>query len=110
MPFFLILPLWLLAAAVGVVMVSIPRVRRVGVYVLMMSTLAALFSFVVAYGLLLGGALLVPQPAGWFAYLLLAAYLAGIPIGGVIGATAGLVITRKLLPGRRRASVLKRLN
>jgi hypothetical protein len=82
---------------VGAVMVCVRSARRAGIYVLAMSTLALCVSFVLSYGVLVGLALIAPQPGGWFAFVVLGGYLIAIPIGGVIGAVAGFFFTRKLL-------------
>ena len=97
MPFFLILPLWFFAVLVGAVMVCVRSARRVGIYVLTMSTLALFVSFALSYAVLLGLASIAPQPGGWFAFVILGGYFVAIPIGGVIGAGAGFLLTRKLL-------------
>ena len=62
-----------------------------------MSTLALIFSFVLSYAVLFGSTLVAPEPAGWFAFVILGGYLIAIPVGGVIGAGAGFLLARKLL-------------
>jgi len=97
MPFFFIVPLWLLAVIVGAVMVCIRAARHAGVYVLTMSTFATILSFVLSTAILFVGSRVAADPPGWFGLIVVAAYLAAIPIGGLTGAIAGFLITRKLL-------------
>src|SRR5207249_2351925 len=104
MPFFLILPLWFGAVLVGAVMIGVRSARRVGVYVVTMSTLALIVSFVLSYAVLFGLTLIAPQPAGWFAFVVLGGYFIAIPIGGVIGAAAGFLLTHKLLRTHRSST------
>jgi len=98
-PFFFVLPMWLLAVIVGVVMVCLRVTRRTGVYVITMSTFATIASFVLAYGALLAGLWIAANTVDWFRFIALGAYLVAIPVGGLIGAIAGFLMTRKLLRG-----------
>jgi len=97
MPFFLIVPLWFGAVLVAAAMICVRPARRIGVYVLTTSTLGLVVSFVLSYAVLLGLASIAPQPGGWFAFVVLGGYFVAIAIGGVIGAGAGFLLTRKLL-------------
>ena len=97
MPFFFIFPLWLLAVIVGAVMVAIPRLRAAGVYVLTTASLATIASFGASTAVLVAGAALAVDPPGWFGPLILVAYLGAIPIGGAIGALAGVLLARTLV-------------
>jgi len=47
-PFFFVLPLWVLAVVTGIVMVCIQRLRRAGIYVDTVSTFATVISFVLS--------------------------------------------------------------
>jgi uncharacterized membrane protein len=98
MPFFFILPLWLLTVVVGAVMVCSRAATRVGIYVLTISTFATIVSLVLSTAVLFVGPRLAANPPAWFGLMVVAAYLAAIPIGGLTGAIAGFLITRKLLP------------
>jgi hypothetical protein len=98
MPFFFIVPLWLLAVAVGAVMLSIGSARRAGIYVLTISTFATAVSFLLSTAVLFVGPRVASDPpAEWFGLMVVAAYLTAIPIGGLTGAIAGFLITRELL-------------
>ncbi len=96
--------MWLLAVAVGVVIAFIPAARRTGIYVLTMSTLATLASFVLSTIVLLAGSWIAMNLPDWTRFIALGAYLASIPVGGLIGAIAAFLITRKLLARGRTAS------
>ena len=97
MPFFIIVPLWLLAVLLGAVMICIRTARHAGIYVLTMSTLATVLSFVLSTAVLFVGPRVAADPPGWFGLIVVAAYLAAIPIGGLTGAIAGFLLTRRLL-------------
>jgi hypothetical protein len=96
-PFFFIVPLWLLTVVAGAVMVCIRATRGAGVYVLMMSTFATIVSFLLSTAVLIVGPRIAAIPPEWFGLIVVAGYLAAIPIGGLTGAIAGFLITRKLL-------------
>lgn len=97
MPFFFVLPLWLFAVAVSVLMICIPRTRRLGVYLLMMSTCATVASFVLAYAVLIVGLWLAAATnADWLRLIALGGYLIAIPVGGVLGAIASVLCTNAL--------------
>src|SRR5581483_2131127 len=97
MPFFLIVPIWLLCALAGIVLLFIRRFRRIGVYAITVSTTALLVSFGVSTAVLYAGPRLAPSPhPPWYGVALIAAYVAAIIVGGLVGAIAGLVGTRKL--------------
>jgi hypothetical protein len=97
MPFFLILPLWVLAVVLGIVMLCIRSTRLAGVYVVTVSTSATFASFVLSTAVLLVGAQTGTNAPGWFVFAIVAGYLAAIPIGGLAGAIVGFLTTRKLL-------------
>ncbi len=100
MPFFFIVPLWILTVIVGGALVSITATRRVGIYVLATSTFATVVSFVLSTAVLFVGPRIAANPPGWFGFVVVVGYLAAIPLGGLIGAVTGLLLTRKLLAGK----------
>jgi hypothetical protein len=102
MPFFFILPVWILALVVGIVMICIRRLRRAGIYVVSTSTFATIGSFVLSTVALMVGAQLYITASlpGWFAFIVLAVYLLAIALGGIAGAAAGVLITNKALARR----------
>src|SRR5687768_2781694 len=97
MPFFFILPLWLLTVLLGIVMVCARTTRRAGVYVITMSTFATILSLLLSTVVLVVGPRITVSPPEWMGLMVFAAYLIAIPIGGLTGAIAGFVVARKLL-------------
>jgi hypothetical protein len=93
-PFFFIVPVWLLFIGVGTLCVFSSRVRFLSAYLVLGSTMGLLFSFVVSLSLLmLGARLLGGTSAAWISLI---AYLFGIVAGGAIGIVAGLMLARVL--------------
>jgi len=94
MPFFFIVPLWLLLLISGVALVFSPRLRFLTPYIVLGSTVGLVcsvaFSTVV---LLLLGKLLGGTSTGWLAFI---AYLIAIVIGGGVGVVAGLLLGQKV--------------
>jgi|SRR3954454_18558522 hypothetical protein len=103
MAFFFILPLWLLLIIGGIVLICIRSARRFGIYLVVTSTSATTISFVLSTAVLFIAPRIVDRPPSWFAILTIGAYVGAIPIGGVIGAVAGILLTKKLLPAVARA-------
>jgi len=97
MPFFFIVPLWLLTALVGALMVCIRTTRHAGAYVLTMSTFGTILAFALSTAVLFVAPRIAVDPPGWFGLMVVVAYLAAIPIGGLAGAIAGFLVTRRLL-------------
>ena len=62
-----------------------------------MSTFGTILSFVLSTGVLFVGPRIAADPPEWFGLLVVFAYLVAIPIGGLGGAIAGILITRRLL-------------
>ena len=104
MPFFFILPMWLLAVGIGSVMLFRRATRTAAIYVLTMSTFATLVSFVLSTIVLLAGFWIASALPDWTRFMALSAYAAAIPAGGLLGAIAAFLITRKLLARCRTTS------
>jgi hypothetical protein len=94
MPFFLILPLWLLCLVIGGVLCIFKRVRFLSLYVILCSTGGTLVSFILSTLVLVVMPRLLPNMAG-SGLLVVGMYLLGIGFGGLIGVTAGLFAARK---------------
>jgi ribose/xylose/arabinose/galactoside ABC-type transport system permease subunit len=62
-----------------------------------MSTFGAILSFVLSTAVLFVGPRIAADLPEWFGLLVVLAYLVAIPIGGLAGAIAGFLITRRLL-------------
>ena len=108
MLFFFIVPLWLLVAVTGVVLLFLPKHRRLGWYAITVSTTAMLTSFSLSTAVLYFGVKVgAHSRVRWFGIALIGTYLfailAGIPLGGI----AGAFLTRKILSGRKRVTAPK---
>src|SRR5207237_9711802 len=99
MPFFFILPLWVFAVVVGVVMVCLRSTTRAGIYVLMVATFATVVAFALSTAVLIVGAQLATNAPSWLALAIVAGYLVAIPFGGSVGAIIGFLVTRRALRG-----------
>ena len=101
MPFFLIVPAWLLCVVFGVVLLFFQRFRRIGFYAISISTAATAVSLVLSTAALFLGPRVGLQRMGqWSGIALIAAYVLAIGLGALIGALGGFLLTRKLLPRR----------
>jgi len=108
MLFFFFVPLWLLVAVTGVVLLFLPKHRRLGWYAITVSTTATLTSFSLSTAVLYFGVKFgAHSRVRWFGIALIGTYLfailAGIPLGGI----AGAFLTRKILSGRKRVTAPK---
>jgi len=102
MPFFFIVPVWVVAVVVSIVLLAIGRTRTAGIYLLLGSTGGLVGSFIVSTAaLLVGGWLVKGTGQGW---LVLVGYLAAMGVGGLMGVTAGLVAARRVAGRRWRIS------
>ncbi len=98
MPFFFIVPVWMLCVLSGIVLLCFQRFRRIGLYAISISTTATLVSFSLSTAILYFGPRIGAQWMGrWAGVVLMAAYLLAIGIGALIGALGGFLFTRKLL-------------
>jgi thiamine transporter ThiT len=93
-PFFFIVPLWLLLSICGTALLFSPRLRFLTPYIVLGSTVGLMcsvaFSTVV---LLLMGKILGGTSVAWLA---LAAYLMAIVVGGGVGVIAGLLLGQEV--------------
>jgi len=94
MPFFFLLPLWGFCVLAGIALLFFARVRFLGTYVLLGSTFGLLISFLLSVALLFFFAkVLAGTKLAWLAAV---AYLAGIPLGGMIGIAGGAFLAYRL--------------
>jgi hypothetical protein len=101
MPFFFIVPVWMLCVLSGIVLLCFKSFRRIGLYAISVSTTATLVSFFLSTAILYLGPRIGAQWMGrWAAVVLMGAYLLAIGVGALVGALGGFVCTRKLLPHR----------
>jgi len=95
MPFIFLVPAWLLALAASVAMWAKPQSRAAGVYLALGATGALAGSFLLPTGLLLVVSnRTLPHWAGFAALL---GYLAGLVVGGLLGAGGGLWLAQRLV-------------
>jgi hypothetical protein len=93
-PFFFIVPVWLLFVVAGILFLFSSRLRFLSAYMVLSATLGLLFAFLLSLAfLMLGAKLLGGTSVAWISLL---AYLFGIGAGGVIGIVAGLILARGL--------------
>jgi Ca2+/Na+ antiporter len=98
MPFFLIVPAWLMCVVGGIVLLFFQRFRRAGLYTINISTTATVGSLVLSTAVLYLGPRIGLQRIGrWSGVAMVGAYLLAIGTGALIGAVIGLLFTRKLL-------------
>jgi hypothetical protein len=101
MPFFLIVPAWLLCVLGGSVLLCLQRFRRVGFYAISISTAATAISLLLSTAVLFLGPRIGLQRIGrWSGIALIGAYLLAVGAGALIGAFGGFLLTRKVLPRR----------
>ena len=93
MPFFFIVPLWILCVLTGVILLFFKRFRFLSMYLLLSSTGGLLASFLLSLALLFLTAKFVGGTS--VAWLALFAYLAGILLGGAVGIIAGTLLARR---------------
>lgn len=95
MPFFLILPLWLVLLVLSVPLFFVRRLRFLGTHIAIASTAAVLVSFVLSTLILFGSARLLPD-SRFSGVAVISLYLLSIIGGGVAGSAFGMVLAHKL--------------
>lgn len=100
MPFFFIVPIWFLLLIAGIVMVFIRNTRRLGIYVVVVPTMATLVAFLLSTAVLFAAPRLFSNPPTWLSVGVIVVYLAAILVGTLLGAVAGWFALRKVLPVR----------
>jgi len=99
MPFFLIIPVWLLCLLGGLILVCFEKFRRTGIYTIVVSSMATIVSFLLSTGVIYFGPRVVPHRfERWSALLIIGTYVAAIIAGGAIGAVTGFLLVRRMLP------------
>jgi hypothetical protein len=94
MPFFFIVPIWLLFVVVGVLSLFFARARFLSTYLIVSATLGLLFAFLMSLAfLIVVTKLLAGTSLAWISLLV---YLLGIVVGGAIGVVIGLILARGL--------------
>jgi len=107
MLFFLILPVWAVATAVGLVLLPFKAMRWLGLYILSTSTLATVGAFCFSLlGLFAVGGVAKQIGAGdWTGIAALGGYGAGLLGGGALGVLLGFLLVLFFhLRSRRRSA------
>lgn len=100
MPFFFLLPLWMLVVVASIGMLFTRRYNSLALYLLFSSTGGLLLSFVASSAVLLIGPTLVAGTR--FGWLVLLGYGTGIVFGGFLGILAGLFFAYRFTATSRK--------
>jgi hypothetical protein len=96
MPFFFIVPVWLLCVLIGVLLCLFKRSRFLSLYLVLSSTGGTIVSLTLSTFLLWIAPKLFSKEHTWDGVILVAAYLASIAVGGVVGTAAGFIAAGKI--------------
>jgi len=96
MPFFLIVPIWLLCVVAGLALCFSRQFRFLSFYLVLGSTGGLILAFALSTFVLRLGPRLVSSASGWVNLILIAVYIAGVAIGGLVGMLAGFLMARKI--------------
>lgn len=94
-PFFFIVPLWLILVVLSIPLFAVPRLRFLGTHVVMASTVAVLISFALSTLILFGVPRLIP-PFRWSGVVLIVLYVLAIVGGGGAGLLLGILLAHNL--------------
>jgi hypothetical protein len=106
MPFFLIVPAWILCLLVGAGLFCSPRWRSLSLYVVLGSTGFTVCSFLCSTAVLLVAGKW-PQLFWHSGLLAIGGYLGALLAGGAVGAGAGLFLAYKFNYRRKLAAALR---
>ena len=104
MPFFILIPIWLLCVVIGLAMLASRQLRFLASYVILGSTFGLLVSFVLSTTALLLFAWLAPRIGhhrlgaigSLLGYIGLLGYIIGLVGGGFIGTAVGALMAYRL--------------
>jgi hypothetical protein len=103
MPFFFIVPVWLLCVGVGVTMLFVRRLRKIGYFVISVPTGATLASFLLSTSVLFAFPRFLSQShPQWVGFAVIASYVIAIVLGAFLGAIASFWLTFRLLASKAR--------
>jgi hypothetical protein len=106
MPFFLIVPAWILCVLAGIGLLCFRKFSGVGIYVIGISTAATVASSLLSTAVLFVAPRLGLQHMGrWAGIVVIIPYVISIGVGAVIGGVAGFFAVRKLMRLRSPLSV-----
>ena len=105
MPFFFLVPLWILSIIVGAMLLFFARLRFLSSYIFLASTIGIVSAFLVSLALLaLAAKIFGGTSIAWVALL---AYLLGIALGGAVGILVGVLLAgalnRRIWPGSHQS-------
>jgi hypothetical protein len=96
MVFFLMLPVWFLCVAVGVVLCCFKTSRFLTSYFVLGSTGGIALALALSSLVLWAGPQLLKNAETWAKWVLIASYLAGVVLGAIIGGMAGFIAARRV--------------
>jgi hypothetical protein len=92
MPFFFLVPLWILSIIAGAILLLFARLRFLSAYIFLASTIGIVSAFLVSLAVLALAAKIFAGTS--FAWVALLAYLLGIALGGAGGILVGVILAR----------------
>jgi hypothetical protein len=96
MPFFFLFPLWFLCLVAGLVLCCFENRRFLSSYFFLCPTVGIVAALALSTLVAWAGPRMLSSTDLWAKLVLLASYLLGIGLGGVIGAAAGFGAARKI--------------
>ncbi len=97
MPFFFIIPVWLLCVAVGLILLLFAHLRKLGYFVIAIPTGATVISFFLSTSVFFIASRLLPLPSRpWYGVLILAVYVSALVLGALLGAIGAFLFVLKL--------------
>ena len=96
MPFFFLLPLWFLSVVAGTVLYWFKTTRFLSFYFFLCSTGGIAVALVLSTLVLWAGPQMLRSTDSWAKLVLIASYLLGIGLGGVIGGVVGFSAARRI--------------
>jgi len=98
MPFFFIVPVWLLCVGAGIILLYIRPLRRLGFFVITVPTGATLASFLLSTSVLFTfPSLSFPAHPQWTGIEVISCYLIALVLGAILGAAGAFWCTDRLL-------------
>ena len=101
MVFFLLLPLWFLCVLAGVVLCWFKNSRFLSSYFFLCPTVGMVVALALSTFVLWAAPRMLNSTDSWAKWVVVASYLVGIGLGGVIGGAAGFSAARRINRGLR---------
>ena len=96
MVFFLLLPLWFLCLAAGVVLCCFKNMRFLSSYLFLCSTAGIVVALAISTLVLWAAPRMLNSTDSWAKCVVIASYLFGTGLGGVIGGVVGFSAARRI--------------